>query len=397
MKKIIIVSHTLEIGGAERALLGLLDSFDYEKYQVDLFLMRHEGPLLEYLPKQVNLLPEIKEYTALAVPILSVIKKGMFKIAADRALAKQRAVRYIKEHKLNKDNGVKLEYSHKYTVKDMPDISTREYDVVISFLTPHYFAAEKVKAKERIAWIHTDYSYFPVNYESEKKMWGKYEHIISISEACTEGFISKFPELKDRVVLIENIISPAFIKSSSKMLDVSEEMNSGGIKLLSIGRFSYQKNFDSIPNICRRLLDAGLEIKWYIIGFGSEEEKIRNEINLNNVSENVIILGKKNNPYPYIAECDVYVQPSRYEGKCVAVREAQILGKPVIITDYPTASSQLKDCFDGCIVPLDNERCAETVYKLLTNQQALFRLKENLKECDYSNADEINKLYRLIN
>lgn len=397
MKSVIIISHALEIGGAERALLGLLESFDYSKYDVSLFLMRHEGDLFNLLPDKVHLLPEIKEYTGLAVPMTSVVKRGLFGVAAGRILAKIKAKQYVKSHNIKRDNGVELEYSHKYTVKAMPDISDKEYDLAISFLTPHYFAAEKVKAKKKIAWIHTDYSTVDVDVESEEKMWSKYDHIISISDACAKGFLSKFPNLESKILPVENIISPDFIHKQADMADVCDEMDSGEyLKLLSIGRFSTAKNFDNVPDICRRIVEIGINVKWFLIGYGGDEGLIRSKIKEAGMEDHVIILGKKSNPYPYVKACDVYIQPSRYEGKCVAVREAQILGKPVIITNYATASSQLKDGFDGTIVPLDNEECARAIAELLKTPDKLKSLSENCEKSDYSNAQELEKIYHIL-
>lgn len=396
MKSVIIISHALEIGGAERALLGLLESFDYSKYDVSLFLMRHEGDLFGLIPKKVHLLPEIKEYTGLAVPLASIVKKGLFGVAAGRVIAKIKAKKFVKSHNIKKDNGVGIEYSHKYTVKMMPVISNKEYDLAISFLTPHYFAAENVKAKKKIAWIHTDYSTVDIDVKSEEKMWSKYDHIVSISDDCTKGFLSKFPSLESKILPVENIISPDFIHKQAEMEDVSDEMNGDAVKLLSVGRFSTAKNFDNVPDICRRIIDKGINVKWFLVGYGGDEELIRNKIKEAGMEEHVIILGKKSNPYPYIKNCDVYVQPSRYEGKCVAVREAQILGKPVIITDYATANSQLKNGFDGVIVPLDNERCAEAISELLKDTKKLNLLSENCAMTDYSNTEELEKIYTII-
>lgn len=396
MKSVIIISHALEIGGAERALLGLLESFDYSKYDVSLFLMRHEGDLIGLIPEKVNLLPEIKEYTGLAVPLTSIVKKGLFGVAAGRVIAKIKAKRFVKSHNIKKDNGVGIEYSHKYTVKMMPVISNKEYDLAISFLTPHYFAAEKVKAKKKIAWIHTDYSTVDIDVKSEEKMWSKYDHIVSISDDCTKGFLSKFPGLESKILPVENIISPDFIHKQAEMEDVSDEMNGDAVNLLSVGRFSTAKNFDNVSDICRRIIDKGINVKWFLVGYGGDEELIRNKIKEAGMEEHVIILGKKSNPYPYIKNCDVYVQPSRYEGKCVAVREAQILCKPVIITDYATANSQLKNGFDGVIVPLDNERCAEAISELLKDTKKLNLLSENCAMTDYSNTEELEKIYTII-
>lgn len=398
MKSVIIITHALEIGGAERALLGLLNAFDYSKYRVDLFLMRHTGELINLLPENVYLLPEIKQYTGLAVPMVSIIRKGMLNVVKGRLNAKIRAKRYIKKHRIQGENDVELDYSHKYTLQAMPQISEKEYDLAISFLTPHYFAVHKVSAKKRIAWIHTDYSYMDVDITSEKKMWGAYDYIVSISGACTEGFLSKFPELERKIIEIENIIAPEFIRKQAEMFCADDEMGvaDGVIKLLSVGRFSVPKNFDNIPNICRRICQKEIPVKWFLIGFGAEEDLIRQKIKENSMEEHVIILGKKSNPYPYIKACDIYIQPSRYEGKCVAVREAQILGKPVVITDYPTASSQLVNGVDGLIIPSDNEKCSEALSNILLDYDLLEKLKKNIRTIDYSNAIEIEKLYSLL-
>ena len=110
----------------------------------------------------------------------------------------------------------------------------------------------------------------------------------------------------------------------------------------------------------------------------------------------VILLGKKDNPYPYIKACDIYVQPSRYEGKSVTVREAQILCKPAVVTNYPTAQSQINDGFDGVIVPLDNEGCAQGIANFIANKELQEQIVENLKSGDYANESEVNKIYNFL-
>ena len=169
-----------------------------------------------------------------------------------------------------------------------------------------------------------------------------------------------------------------------------------GYRLLSIGRFSEAKNFDNVPNICKSLLDAGLYVNWYLIGYGGDEELIRQKILEAGMEEHVILLGKKVNPYPYIKACDLYVQPSRYEGKCVTVREAQMLGKPVVITRYATSASQLEDGVDGVIVPMDNDGCAAGIADLLRAPARMERLSQTCKSRDYSNRQEVEKLYLMM-
>lgn len=398
-KKILIVSHAMELGGAERALLGLLDSFDYSNYEVDLFLLRQEGELYPYINKNVNILPEINKYRNLDIPIAGVLKNKEFFIALCRVLGRFFSKKYIKKHHFTDKYSVAIEYSHKFTKICMPRINPDiEYDFAISFLTPHYLVAEKVNAKKKVAWIHTDYSVCEIDNKSEFSMWSAYDNIISISDDVTKAFLSKFPTLKEKIIVIENIQPELLIRKQVNEFTVEQEMpqENNVVRILSIGRFCFPKNFDNVPFICKYLLDKGINVVWYLIGFGLDEDLIRTKIKETSMDKNVIILGKKENPYPYIKECDLYVQPSRYEGKAVTVKEAQLLCKPVVITNYSTASSQLEDGYDGIIVPLDNKKCAEGIFKLISDKKLIEELVENCSKNDYSNSEEIEKLYRLI-
>lgn len=166
-------------------------------------------------------------------------------------------------------------------------------------------------------------------------------------------------------------------------------------RLLSVGRFSEAKNYDNVPDICRRMVKEGVDVKWFIIGFGGNEQLIRRKIEEAGMQEHVIILGKRSNPYPYIRACDIYVQPSRYEGKSVTVREAQMLCKPVVVTNYSTASSQIKNGVDGVIVPMDNEGCAKGLAKVIMDKVLQTRLTDYLKTHDYGNEREVDKIYQI--
>lgn len=396
-KHILIVSHAMELGGAERSLIGLLDAIDPEIYDIDLFLLRHEGELLCQIPQYVNLLPSIPAYTVLARPMKDTLKEGHFLLTSARLFGKFRAVQFNRRNSYT-ESDVELEYSHKYTYRFMPEIQPDvEYDMAISFLTPHYIVANKVRSKRKIAWIHTDYTNIKIDIPSEMKMWAAYDHIISISETVSAGFVEIFPPLRNRLIMIENILPKKLVYQQREEFDAEYEIiQDDSFRLLSIGRYCTPKNFDNVPDICAQLIEMGLNIKWYIIGFGPDEELIQNKISEFEMKDNVILLGKRENPYPYIKACDLYVQPSRYEGKSVTVREAQMIGKPVVITNYATATSQLEDGVDGIIVPMDNKGCAAGIAALLLDPSKMAFLKKNCLERDYSNSNEVNKLYRMI-
>lgn len=169
------------------------------------------------------------------------------------------------------------------------------------------------------------------------------------------------------------------------------------MNLLSIGRFCTAKNYDNVPDITRRMIRGGIsDLKWYIIGYGGDEALIRRKIAEAGMEEHVILLGKKENPYPYIKACDIYVQPSRYEGKSVTVREAQMLCKPVVVTAYPTAKSQIQDGIDGVIVPLDNKGCARALAEFIKDTDKQMSLIEYCKNNDFGNVSEVEKIYNLL-
>ena len=165
---------------------------------------------------------------------------------------------------------------------------------------------------------------------------------------------------------------------------------------LSVGRFSYAKNFNNIPEILQYVHKEMPNVKWYLIGYGGDDKLIRRKIHEYGMEDDVIIIGKKENPYPYIKACDLYVQPSKFEGKAVTVKEAQMLGKPVVITAYPTSGSQLTDGKDGIIVPMDNKGCAEGIINLLHDSTKMKQLADNCRQRDYSGSSNISLVEKLI-
>lgn len=398
--RIFIAMHYMEIGGAETALVGLLNALDPARVDVDLFLYDHRGEMMQFIPKWVNLLPQIPKYSVLERPIVELVKRGFWGIAAARMWAKRISKVAYKRSGSKLENNGGLDKMSKCTTPLLPKINQSvTYDLAISFLTPHRIVAEKVKAKKKIAWIHTDYTRVWVDVEDELKVWQKYDYVASISGDVTNTFLQVFPSLAPKIVEIENTLSPTFVRKRAELQNVDKEIrHEGTITLLSVGRFSDAKNYDNVPDICKRLInETKLNIKWYIIGYGGDEALIRKKIKEAGMEEHVILLGKRSNPYPYIKACDIYVQPSRYEGKSVTVREAQMLCKPLVVTNYPTAPSQIRSGIDGVIVPMDNEGCAHGLAEVICDKPLQERIIAHLKTHDYGNESEVEKIYTLIN
>ena len=399
--RIFIAIHYMHLGGAETSLIGLLQALDPQKVDVDLFVYSHEGEMMKLIPSYINLLPENPTWSMFEKPLKVVLKKGYLCMFFARMRAKWRMRQYLKKNN-PKDGAAIHGYLGEEVSKVLPNLHyLGVYNLAISFLNPHNFVLDHVKAKKKVCWIHTDYTHIDVNADLELPVWSAYDHVISISEDVTKTFLQIFPSLKDKIVEIENILSPDYVRQRSLLIsseDIQKEMSARGdcINLLTIGRFSEAKKLDEIPAICRGIVEAGVNVRWYIIGYGGSDDYIRKEIEAEGMQERVFLLGKKENPYPYIKACDWYVQPSRYEGKSVVVREAQILCKPVIVTNYPTAPSQIQHGVDGVIVPMDIPRCVVKMVEALKNEVLRKNIEGYLEEHDYGNMGEVDKIYRLI-
>lgn len=389
--------HYMELGGAESALIGLLQALDYSKFDVDLFIHSHQGEMMRFIPEEVNLLPEIKEYSLIEKSMVVVLKLGYFRLLFARMKAKWKYWRYLRKKDINHSVAV-FQYVADCVTPLLPSLFyLGEYDLAISFLNPHNIVRDKVLAKKKACWIHTDYSRIDINVKQEMPVWSVFDHIVSISPDVTKTFLQVFPSLKNKIVKIENILSAGFVRKRAEEFDTTNEIRKGAnvINVLSVGRFAEAKNYDNIPDICRRVREQGIDLRWYIIGYG-EEALIRQKIHEAGMEDYVIILGKRTNPYPYMKACDIYAQPSRYEGKSVTVREAQMLCKPVVITNYATAMSQIQNGVDGVIVPMDNEGCAKGIATFIKNRHLQKEIINYLHDHDYGNMDEAKKINLLM-
>lgn len=391
MKNILISSFDMEVGGVERSLISMLNSFDYNNHNVDLMLYSHTGDFMNLLPSRPTLLEESKFYKTFRMSIGQTFTRGMIPIGLARLLAK--CLAGIK----SSDTGcLQMQYMWKYSLPFLPSIE-KKYDVAISYLWPHYFIGDKVTAKTKIAWIHTDYSSIETNIEIDLEMWKKFNYIVAVSEECKKSFLKKYSELENKVVVIENINSPKFIRKMADAETENQMFKDNRFKLLTVARLSHAKGIDNAVKALKILKNKGYrDIVWYVVGFGGDEDQIRKLIVQNKLEDSFILLGKKSNPYPYIKKADLYVQPSRYEGKAVTVTEAQILEKPVLITNYTTAQSQVKDKFDGYITALSVEGIAQGIMTLYQDSELRKKLASNCSKIDYSNDIELEKLYRLL-
>lgn len=387
-KKLLIVSSGMEPGGIERSLLGLLDEIDYDLYEADLLLFSVSGPFLPFINKNVNVLPQIPAAAAMTKPVKEIAFSHPG-VALVRAAAKLGVKRKF-------GDGDAADYAllsayHSGCLRFLPRMK-KEYDLCIAYCWPHDYAAKKVKAEKKIAFIHTDYGAAKLDFKKDEKIWARFDGIAAVSDEVGEVFKKLYPSLAGRVFTAENIMPVKLLEEQAEEAPEETLRRGDETVILSVGRFCYPKAFEVAVKSAALMRDDGLDFKWYLIGYGPDERLIRDEIKKNKIEDRFIILGKKNNPYPYFAACDIYAQPSRYEGKAVTVREAQTLGRPVLITDYPTAPSQVEDGVDGVICPFGAENVAKALEELIRDEDLRRRLSEKCLERDYSNKDALKTI-----
>ena len=391
MKNLLIASFDLEVGGVERSLLSMLNSFDYTNHQVDLMLYSHTGDFMNLLPEEPRLLAESRAYRTFRMSIGQTLRTGHIPLALSRLMAKYKA----SKDKSPESGYKQMQYMWAYALPFLPEIK-KKYDVAISYLWPHYFVAEKVEAATKIAWIHTDFSTVETDTEMDIRMWNRFDYIIAVSEECKNAFIRKYPILKRKVSVMENITSPDFVRGLAEEEMINPMVADHRFKLITVARLSHAKGIDNAVRALSLLKKRGYDnIVWYIVGYGGDEANIKTLIQQEGLENDFILLGKRLNPYPFIKAADLYVQPSRYEGKAVTVGEAQILAKPVLITDYPTAPSQVRNGMDGCICKISAEGIADGIEMLYHDSKLRHQLSANCRQSDYRNNHELEKLYQL--
>jgi glycosyltransferase involved in cell wall biosynthesis len=390
-KKILFVNYSLHSGGIEKSLVTVLSLFDYQSYDVDLQLFANDGMFLRRVSPKVNLLPPLfpAEYKLnIRRAFFALIQKGHPLIALCRLLVTFAGLRGTMGERLVRMWNVERRFIRP---------SKKEYDTVIAFMEgqPIYYAVTKVKSRNKIGFIHGDYTVMGLNKDFDLGFIQQLNALCTVSESCKTALEDTFPEFSDKFHVIYNIVSSRFMRD---MANESADFEDGfsGIRILTIARLSLQKGLDIALPAIAALKKEGLKFKWYIIGIGPEEASLKAMIAQLGIGDSVQFMGERANPYPYLRACDIYLQPSRFEGKSIAVDEAMVMCRPILLTDFSTAADQITSGENGLIVPMTSEGVAEGLKDLLLNSERRAYFSSALAKCDYTNENEINQLYALI-
>ena len=383
--KILFIMSSLRNGGAERSLVNLLQLFDYQKYEVDLLLFQEEGIFLEQLPNEVHILHDCD-----ILHLLYAKGNNRIKGIKHPLLTFDHYWGTFWARKKTESMYASRQYRWEHYYKDrIPSIKTKKYDVAISYLHGEqlYYLVDKVDAKRKIAWIHTDYSKLNALEEHDLKYMRQVDSVVSISNICVETLCKTFPSIKEKFCMLPNLTSSSSIKYLAEK-EYPKEYGGDEFKIVSVGRLIHLKAVDAASI----LKENGLKFSWFILGDGELKTELNMQIKNKNVDDCVFLLGATDNPYKYMDGADILVQTSRYEGKSVVLDEAKILGKPIVVTNYDTVKDQVNDN-EGVIVNMSSEAIAAGIMKIIPR---IDEIHTYLNAHEYGNQDEIYKYYQLI-
>lgn len=393
-KKVLIVSDSLNMGGLEKCLINLCDNFDYDKYEVDLYLFNEGRILLNKLNKNVNLLPDSPYYKdvynlSVGKSIKTLLKKKKFRFAWYRFVRFLRI--RLKDYKYRNSDW-------KIMQKTMLSID-KKYDVAIGFAegTSCYYVANCVNANVKIGWIHTDLKKVSHNFKLDQQSFERLDHVATVSQNSLHSLIELFPNCKEKFVCIKlpGLIDYAEINKLAQKPNLLDE-DKENIKILSVGRLVELKGFHLCVEPCKRLIEEGFKIKWYVVGEGEYHSILEELIKQNHLEDGFILLGNCGNPYRYIRSSDICVQPSSYEGFSLAVFEEKHFEKPVIATKIPSNFEMIEDGKNGILVDRTSEEIYCAVKSLLIDPDKRARLgKEPILE-EISNNEIMKKVENLF-
>ncbi|MEN9336611.1 MAG: hypothetical protein RLZZ500_1598 [Bacteroidota bacterium] len=389
-KRILFIMNNLHCGGAEKALVSLLQSLDYSQFDVDLMLFRKEGLFLKQVPEEVTLLPSPKAYGYFDSSFLKSIGNAFFRLRWDIIWNR---ILFSYHYKKEQHPGIREQKVWRYISACLPRLKGN-YDLAIGFLenSPNYYCIEKVNASCKVGMIHSDYEALGLDPQLDEKYFKAFHYVATISEHCVTVLKQNFINLSDKFFLLKNITAVQLIQ---KLAKEPISFTKSELDLVTIGRLVPLKGFDFVLDAAKRLKETGLNFKWYIIGDGPLREELHQQISDNNLSDTVIMTGLLENPYPYLELCDYYVHTSRYEGKSVAIDEAKIMNKPIIVTNFSTVNDQITHAKTGWIVTMDGQSIAEAILHFKQNNAIPNQLSQNLKDEEVDTSSEIEKISQL--
>ena len=375
---------TLQSGGVSKSIVNLLNVMDRTTYDVHLLLLDRVGDILSpYLPSDitVHVNREIENLHRGLRGVRALLFTGHLLLAFGSLL------RMLMSK-------ISRAWAGRWLAYLMPRFTDLTFDLIIDYGGQQqlYYMVDKLDGKKKITFFHNDYSKWPYNYAADRLYYPKVDQILSISQTCVDVLKAYFPDCKDKISVMQNISSPVLI---TKQANETVDLPIAPLLLVSLGHIMRRKGTDFSIDAAKILQKKGVEFKWMLVGKVVEKDLIR-RIEQEGLADRFVVLGIRSNPYPYIKAADIYVHPARFEGKSIALDEAKILCKPIIVTNFSTVNDQFEDRVNASICEMNGDALADAIIELAANKELRQSYVAYLNAHIVDNSSEVEKLYAFI-
>lgn len=389
-KKLLFVINTMGQAGAETALIELMRKLDStNKYELSLYSIIPCGELFDRVPKNVHILNKnisqssVSSFSGRIIIARTVVAAFFYRLTGFRLInymIKNIREQWARNRKIQYD---KLLW--RLLSEGRPKLKER-YDLAVSYVegAATYFVSDRVNANHKATFIHIDYEQAGYTAHMDRDCYSRMDRIYVVSNGVGEKFSNIYPQYKGKIRLFRNLLNKEeIIRKAREGIGFTDEFE--GVRLLTVGRLHYQKGYDIAIEALERIIKDGYKVRWYVIGEGMERANLEALIKEYGVEDSFILMGKKSNPYPYIKQADIYIQGTRFEGKSIAVEEAQILGKPIVASNCTGNSEQIESGYDGILFSLNVDNLVHEIEFLIDNPQIRRSYEEHVmaKKLDY--------------
>lgn len=399
MKKVLFVINTLGCAGAETALIELLKSLDEKEYELSLYVLMGQGEMIDKIPENVKLLNDhYCKDSVLSKQGKQAMMKTVWRSFWENGNVFGKFAYIVRTFSAMRRTG-KFQ-PDKILWRVISDGSPRfeeTYDLAVAYLEggSTYYVADHVKAKKKAAFIHIDYESSGYTKGMDRNCFDKIDRIFTVSDEVKKHFLNVYPKYQDKVKVFHNIINQDEIRRKAEA-ETGFEDHFDGVRLLTVGRLTYQKAYDIAIDAMKLIKDRGYKVRWYILGEGSERPALEKKVKELGLEKEFLMPGAVSNPFPYYKQADIYVHATRFEGKSIAIQEAQTLGCAIIASDCNGNREQIVQEKDGLLCQLNPESIAEAVISLVEDRDKRIRLGNAAKEKDIVHKGEIKLLLELM-
>lgn len=376
MKKILFVIESLHLGGAEKSLVTLLNQVDLSGHHVEVWVNALGGALEANLPAFVT------------------VKKIPRRNPTFLERAFYFLLKHLKAEKNYNSSQVIWRAFHRTYLK-----ISEAFDVAVAYHQglPTYYILEKINAQRRIGWLNTDYRAARYNTKIDLPVFRKLNRIVAVSHYARTTLTESFPyeDFGTKVQVVEDFIDEGQINllaaASATIMEQSE-----GIRIVTVGRLNVTKGYGLALEAARILAERGYAFSWFIVGEGDQREIIEHRIIEYGLTNRVFLVGADTNPYRYMRAADIYVQTSVLEGFSISVREAKVLNKPIVCTNFPSIQGALEDGETGLIAQMNGQAIADQIARLIDDAKLREHLSNNLANRKQNQSEGFTDYIRQI-